>query len=121
MTEHVVARSEELSRGDRLVVEIEGREIGVFNINGRYVAYLNWCPHQAGPLCEGAIGGTTAADFDRETLEYELHWIAEGRVLRCPWHSWEFDLESGQSLHDDRITVPSYPVREENGRVIVSL
>jgi nitrite reductase/ring-hydroxylating ferredoxin subunit len=25
-------------------------------------------------------------------------WEDEGRVLRCPWHGWEFDIETGRSV-----------------------
>lgn len=120
MTDHVVGTTDELEPGARLLVQIDGREIAVFNVEGSYSAYLNWCPHQAGPICEGATGGSTRASFDRDTLEYELDWVAEGRVIRCPWHSWEFDLETGESLHDSRISLPSYPVRVEDDLVVVS-
>ena len=33
------------------------------------------------------------------------------RVLRCPWHGWEFDVVSGQGLYDARSRVRTYPVR----------
>ena len=121
MTDHVVATQKELAENGRLLVELEGLELGVFDLDGEYRAYLNWCPHQNGPLCEGRISGTTEASFDRETLEYDLEWVDEDRVLRCPWHSWEFNLEDGRFGHDERITLPSYPVRVEDGDVVVSL
>lgn len=121
MTEHVVGRVDELADGDRLVVEVEGLDIGVFNVGGVLYAYPNWCPHQGGPLCEGRIDGTTEASFDRETLEYELRWEREGRVLRCPWHSWEFDVVENRFLHDTRLSLPSYPVRVSDGRILVTV
>ena len=32
----------------------------------------------------------------------EFIWGREGEILRCPWHGWEFDLNSGQCLTDRR-------------------
>ena len=43
--------------GERRIVEIEGRSIGVFNVDGRFYALHNGCPHKGGPLCEGRVGG----------------------------------------------------------------
>lgn len=119
--EHVVAQTTDLDDGDRIVTEVRGREIGVFRVDGEYYAYPNYCPHQNGPLCEGEVSGTTAEQFDRDRLETDLEWVKEGQVLRCPWHDWEFDLVENGFLHDEDQTLPSYPVRVDDGDVIVSL
>lgn len=118
---HVVARTDELGPGDRVVTQVRGREVAVFNVDGELVAYPNWCPHQGGPLCEGDVGGTTEASFDRESLATELRWVREGAVLRCPWHQWEFDLRENAFLHDADRSLPSYPVSVEDGDVVVRL
>ncbi len=119
--EYIVGSAEELTDGERLLVELEGLEIGVFNLDGEYVAYLNWCPHQGGPLCEGGIGGTTEVSFTRKTLEVNLEWVGEGEILRCPWHSWEFDLRDNEFLHDAAVTLPRYPVYERNGKIVLEI
>jgi nitrite reductase (NADH) small subunit len=52
--------------------------------------------------------------------EYVLGY--EDRVLRCPWHGWEFDLETGESLFDpERWRVRVYPVRVEDGEILVEI
>jgi nitrite reductase/ring-hydroxylating ferredoxin subunit len=119
--EHVVAKAGELDEGERIVVLLEGREVGVFNINGDYVAYTNWCAHQGGPLCEGSLTGTVEGSFDRDTLEVELDWCREGEILSCPWHGWEFDATNGDCLSDSSVRLRSYDVRVEDGFVVVSL
>ena len=121
MNNYVVVPAAKLSSGDRVVVSLKGREIAVFNIDGEYYAYPNWCPHQGGPLCEGSVDGTTEENFDRETLTSDLHWIKDGEILQCPWHNWEFDLTENCFMHDADRSLPSYPVRVEDGNVIVSL
>lgn len=120
MTEHVVCDASELSPGNRVVADIDGLEVGVFNVDGDLYAFPNWCPHQGGPLCEGPVGGTAEETFDREDLSYDLRWVKEGEILRCPWHQWEFDMTDNRFRHDADRSLPSYPVSVEDGKVVVS-
>ena len=106
MARHVVAAVDEIPPGGRLIVEVAGRSIGVFNVDGEYLAVRNRCPHQGGPLCEGVqIGalhssGPGEYDYDRPN-----------EIIRCPWHAWEFDLRTGASWLDTEHTrVRAYEV-----------
>jgi nitrite reductase/ring-hydroxylating ferredoxin subunit len=106
MARHVVAAVDEIPPGGRLIVEVAGRSIGVFNVDGEYLAVRNRCPHQGGPLCEGVqIGalhssGPGEYDYDRPN-----------EIIRCPWHAWEFDLRTGASWFDpERTRVRAYEV-----------
>lgn len=120
-TAYPVAAADELSNGDHLVVELEGREIGVFHIDGEYFAYTNWCAHHGGPVCEGALDGTTDATYDRERLETTLEWVKEGKILRCPWHAWEFDVTTGDCMHTDRYRLIEHDVDIEDGTIVIRL
>ena len=109
MGRHVVARMSELPPGQRKIVEAEGRSIGVFNVHGRFYALRNSCPHQAAPLCRGAIKGMA---MPGKPGEYS--WAREGEILRCPWHGWEFDVTTGRSWHDPaRTRVRAYETTVE--------
>lgn len=121
MSDHVVAETDELEPGSRVVAQLEGRSIVVFNVEGEYSAYTNWCPHQGGPACEGVVTGTTTATFDRETLETDLEWERDGLVLTCPWHAWEFDVTTGECLSRGKIRLIEHDVRVEGDDVVVSL
>jgi 3-phenylpropionate/trans-cinnamate dioxygenase ferredoxin subunit len=111
---HIVARAGEIAPGERLIVTLEGRSIGVFNIKGELVAIRNSCPHQGGPLCEGVLTGLAMPSRPGE-YRYERR----GEIVRCPWHGWEFDLRSGQSWFDPVHTrVRSYEVRVEPGATV---
>ena len=45
-----------------------------------------------------------------------------GEVVVCPWHGWEFDVQTGRSLCDPQKTrVRSYVTRVEHGRVFVEM
>ena len=121
MADYPVAEAGELADGDRLVVQLEGREIGVFRVGDDYYAYTNWCLHQAGPVCEGTVTGTHEATFDPDDLETHLEWVRDGEVLCCPWHGWEYDVTTGDCLSRRDRRLVGYPVREEGGEIVVSL
>jgi nitrite reductase (NADH) small subunit len=109
MGRHVIGRTSELPPGERRIVEADGRSIGVFNVGGRYYALRNSCPHQAAPLCLGAIKGMTMPSKPGEYV-----WAREGEILRCPWHGWEFDITTGRSIFNPHKTrVKSYEVTVE--------
>lgn len=118
---YTVARAADIEDGERVIVEIEGREIGVFNVDGEYHAYLNWCVHQGGPLCEGSLTGRVEASYDRTSLETEIEWTAERETLVCPWHDWEYDVRSGECLSDRTCELPSYPVDVDGGEIKIRL
>lgn len=121
MGEHVIADADEIGDGERLLVEVEGRELGVFRLDGEYHAYINWCPHQGGPLCEGKLTGRQRASFDAETLETDLEWTDDGEILTCPWHDWEFDIKTGENIPRSDVVLPSYPVHVEDGKLVVTV
>ena len=109
MARHIVATVEEIPPGGRKLVEIAGRSIGIFNLDGEFFALRNRCPHQGGPLCAGTLGGLI-----RSSGPGEYEYSRAGEILRCPWHGWEFDIRSGQSWFDPaRVRVRSYPVSIE--------
>jgi len=131
MAKHVVARVAEIAPGERKIVELEGRSIGVFNVNGSFYALRNSCPHQLGPLCRGQIRGLLTA-----TDQKHLELTREGEIVRCPWHGWEFDMTNGRSVFnphrlrvrsyqvtiepdDDDPALTTYPDTVERGRVVV--
>lgn len=121
MGEHTIATVDELEDGERKLVEVEGREIALFRLDGEFRAYTNWCAHQGGPACEGSITGTSDAAFDRDQLQTSLEWCKEGEVLNCPWHGWEYDIPTGDCLSKDGSRLPSHPTYVEGGDVVVSL
>jgi nitrite reductase (NADH) small subunit len=114
---HAVCRADDLPTGSRTTVEVGGRSICLVNADGRLYAIRNVCPHQGAPLCAGVVSGTMLP-----SAPHEYVYGREGTVIRCPWHKFEFDLETGCSLHDpDRMRVAVYPVTIEQGQVLLHL
>ena len=94
---------------------MEGRSIGVFNVHGRFFALHNRCPHRGGALCLGPVTGTALPSDDFGGYVYGR----EGEILRCAWHGWEFEIETGSSLIDPHIRAKTYAVEVEDGRLYV--
>ncbi len=87
--------------GVSTVVEIEGKEIALFNAGGTIYALDNTCPHAGGPLAEGTV--------------------EEGRV-ECPWHGAQFELKTGVSSSAlAPVGVPAYPVRVNGSDIEIEL
>ena len=115
MARHVVASVDEIPPGRRKVVDIEGRSVGIFNVNGEYFALRNRCPHQGGELCKGRQVGVL-----QSPLPGEFELTRPGEIVRCPWHGWEFDIRTGQSWFDPRgVRVRRYDVSVEPGSALV--
>ena len=110
MTKYVVAMVEEIPPGGRKIVEVAGRSIGVFNLDGEFFALRNRCPHQGGPLCSGSLAGLISSSHPGE-----YNYSRAGEILRCPWHGWEFDIRTGQSWFDPaHVRVRRYQVTIES-------
>jgi 3-phenylpropionate/trans-cinnamate dioxygenase ferredoxin subunit len=110
-TRYVVCAAIELPPGERKIVEVNGRSIGVFNVHGTFYALRNSCPHKAAPLCKGIVKGLVTGP---EPYRYVIE--REGEIVRCPWHGWEFDITNGRSIFNPhRVRVKQYEVTVESG------
>ena len=83
------------------LVEVQGRKLAVFNLEGKLYAIDNACTHVGGPLAEGKVTATEVI---------------------CPWHGSRFDIKTGAVTHGPaRTAVKSYPVRVTGENVEVEL
>src|SRR5437879_12246719 len=69
-----VAAVGDLTAGKAKQVIINGRTLGLYNVNGTYYAIDDTCTHRGAPLSEGDC---------------------EGTVVTCPWHGAQCDVRSG--------------------------
>jgi nitrite reductase/ring-hydroxylating ferredoxin subunit len=105
----------DLPPGSATVVQAHGRKVAVFNVGGRFYAVDDRCPHHGASLCRGRVSGTM---LPSEPGEYR--WGLEGRVVTCPQHAWQFDLETGESLFDPAKRVRAYAVEVRDGVVHIA-
>jgi 3-phenylpropionate/trans-cinnamate dioxygenase ferredoxin subunit len=94
-----VGAVDELEAGGVMLVDVDGTEVAVFNIDGEFYALADICTHDGGTLADGTV---------------------EGYEIECPRHGARFDIRTGKVMtppaYED-VTV--YPVRVDNGRVQV--
>ncbi len=89
-----VAKASEVAPGEMKLVDVDGEEVVIANVDGVYFAFSNTCTHEGGPLVEGEL---------------------DGDIVTCPWHSTPFNVKTGEAqeggVTDDQ--VPVYEVRLE--------
>ncbi|HKT99875.1 MAG TPA: Rieske (2Fe-2S) protein [Paraburkholderia sp.] len=113
-----VVRLDELADSKPRALDIDGRAIGVCKVGEKVYAFRNMCPHRRGPLACGTVEGTMLPVHRAGELNYGM----EGQILRCPWHGWEFSIETGESLFcASAAKVKTYPVSVRDGDVYVDL
>ena len=86
-------------QGARVIRTAQGCVAVFRTADDRVFALDDRCPHKGGPLSEGIVHG------DRVT---------------CPLHNWVFDMNSGAAQGADEGAVRTWPVRVEQGRVLIS-
>jgi 3-phenylpropionate/trans-cinnamate dioxygenase ferredoxin subunit len=96
-----VANVAELENGKRLIFEIDGLPIALFNIAGEYFAIADICSHDDGPVAEGEV---------------------DGFEVECPRHGARFDIKTGKVLTLPAVVdIPAYPVRVEGNEIHIGL
>jgi nitrite reductase (NADH) small subunit len=83
---------------------------------GEYHAVRSICPHQGAEL---GLGQLTALNVGDRPGEYRAS--ETDTVLRCPWHSFDFDVATGRCAGDPKMRVRTYPVTVEDGKVLVEI
>lgn len=115
MTKHPLFPQVELGPGDVRRVTLDGVAVVVVRTAaGELRALRDICPHQGARLSNGkleaAVDGPAVGHYS----------LSEDRtILRCPWHGYEFDVETGRCLADASSRVRAYPVTVEGGIVVV--
>lgn len=121
MTERTyVCDESELPPGERTTLSVGTREIGVLNIDGTYYALSNVCPHQRGPVCEGAVKREIEGEYVGPGKPIH-EFYSDTVTVSCPWHGWEYDVETGEHVGDRRFSVPTYDVVVEDERIFVEV
>jgi nitrite reductase/ring-hydroxylating ferredoxin subunit len=115
MARHVIAAVGEIAPGGRKLVKVAGRAVVVFNLGGEFFALGDRCPHKGGSLSQGKLTGLVES-----SQPGEYRYSRRGEILRCPWHSWEFDVRTGRSWCDpERLRARNYAVSVEPGARVV--
>jgi 3-phenylpropionate/trans-cinnamate dioxygenase ferredoxin subunit len=115
---HRVGAVGEFPLGVFRVVVVDGREIGVLRTEERFFAVHNSCPHQGAAICEGMVSRGTMVS----SRPHEYSYAHDRTILLCPWHRWEFDLETGRTVGDiSKKRLATYAVEVSDGSVFLRL
>lgn len=114
----VVCKDEDLKHGEMRAFTFERKSILIARSrSGEYYALRNVCPHKGPALSLGSIDVSCTST---QPGEYLLE--SDREVIKCPWHSWEFDMKTGCSLFDpENVRVKTYHVTVEDGTVFIQL
>src|ERR1700722_18108821 len=95
-----LASLDELPPGTLMEI-VRGNDLyALCNVEGEVRALSGVCPHNGGPLGQGAL---------------------EGSLVTCPWHAWQFDSATGACAFSDEVRVRVFRVRVEAGEILVDL
>jgi nitrite reductase/ring-hydroxylating ferredoxin subunit len=121
MSEIFVARLDEMADRQRRVIAAEGLEIGVFRLGDAVFAYQNRCPHQGGPVCQGRLMPKVEQPLGPDQAALGLRFSDEVVHLVCPWHGYEFVLETGRHAGDAGTRLRRFRTVLRDGGVFVLL
>ena len=79
---------------------VDGLSVLIAHTGDGFVAFQALCPHEAIPLEQGMLDGST---------------------LTCLEHMWQFDIKTGAPLGDALEGLRGYPLKEEHGQLYVTL
>lgn len=94
------ATTKEVAPGRFKLVQVDGKKIVLYNVDGTFYATDNTCAHQGGPLGQG---------------------IFQDAVVTCPWHAWQFDVRTGESIFDPGMKVATFPVKIDGDDILVEV
>jgi nitrite reductase/ring-hydroxylating ferredoxin subunit len=72
-----VASTADIAPGEAKCIEVAGKKVALFNLEGNFYAIDDTCPHRGGPLSEGEVAG---------------------EEVTCPWHGAIYNIKTGAAL-----------------------
>ena len=95
-----VAKVNDIPPGQGKTVQVAGKNIALFNVDGSFYAVDDTCLHRGGPLGEGEL---------------------TGHLVTCPWHGWKYDVRTGISITNPAAQVNCYETKVEGEDLSISL
>lgn len=95
-----VLRESELEEGKVRGVIAGKARLAVTRINGKVFCFDNTCAHRGGPLGDGMV---------------------ENGLVRCPWHAYHYNAETGHCTTDPALKVATYKVVLKDGEIFVDV
>ena len=94
-----VADTKDIQPSHMKEVQLDGENICLANVEGKYYAIGNVCTHEGGPLADGTL---------------------EGYEVECPWHNSKFDVRTGEVIDPPASEPePTYQVKVDGNNILI--
>ena len=94
-----VADTKDIPPSKMKEVQVDGENICVANVEGKYYAIGSICTHEGGPLADGTL---------------------EGYEVECPWHQSKFDVRTGEVTSPPASEPePSYEIKVDGNKILI--
>ena len=94
-----VCKTSDIPSGSGRTVDLNGKPVAVFNVEGAFYAISDTCIHRGGPLGEGEL---------------------DGKTVICPWHGWRYDITNGVNEMNPSVSVQKFQVKVEGEDLLVA-
>jgi nitrite reductase/ring-hydroxylating ferredoxin subunit len=95
-----VAKTLDIPVGKMKHVQVEGLEILIANVEGKFYALGDRCPHLHAMISEGILDKT---------------------IVTCPRHLSKFDIVTGRAIYGTHSSLPTYDAKVEGDDLLVNL
>jgi nitrite reductase (NADH) small subunit len=95
-----VASRKDIPEGEGRSFEVNDKIIAIFQVDGRFYAIDDACPHMGASLSTGEL---------------------EGCVVSCPLHAWRFDVTNGTWCDNPRVSIDSFPVTVNGDDILIAM
>jgi len=119
MPDVLVDDADQMKHGERRLLTDGELEIGVFRIRDEFHAFLNHCPHQGGPVCQGKVMAKVVEPVDGTARSLGMRFSEEAFHIVCPWHGYEFEMESGRHPGSAVTRIRKFKTKVVDGKLYV--
>jgi nitrite reductase (NADH) small subunit len=113
----LLCKVDDLVSGEMKAFKVKNRQIVLVRTGDDFHAVSGICPHQAAMMGDGCLKGTNL-----NTDEVGQYCYGKDRqIITCPWHHYEFDVTTGESLFDSEYKLKSYNVEVSENDVLIEL
>ena len=120
MGEVSVAKLTDIADGDYRIFAFDNIEVGIFRAGSKVLAYENVCPHAGGPVCQGKIFNQVEEALTPDKKSAGLRF-SKRRHIVCPWHGYEYDLETGCHPGDPTVRLTAVKVEVRGGQIYIGV
>ena len=121
MADIFVAHSKDLEEGSKVFFQSDLGELCLIKANNLFHAFLNICPHQGGPACNGLLIHRVEEIIAEDKTYHGMRFHEKDLHVVCPWHGWEFNVETGRCAGDGKCALRRFPVIDKNGELYVTV